>query len=432
MTWLALLLLAAHSLRWGNYGASSLWLCLGLLPLLRQAWTRLVLQGALLLGAWQWLQTSQLLVGMRLTLGQPWLRLALIMAAVLLLTLLAAALLQHRALRSMFAKREHRAWPQALAFALTFGLLFLAQSKAPVPLLLSERFFPLIPGVGLVQMSLHALYAALLAGVFLQPHQHKKWRPRIWGVFSALFFAQLVLGLAGVQELLMTGRLHLPVPALIVGGPLYRGGGFFMPILFGSTLLLVGPAWCSHLCYIGAWDDGCSRLSGQPPLSPKRTPWRGRLATLALTVTAALGLRYLGIGWPVAVSLAALFGLGGVAVMLTLSRKKGRMVHCTTWCPMGLVSVVLARLTPWRVRMSPQCSKCGACSRECRYGALRPADINAGRPGLACTLCGDCVSACKHGHLQYSFAGLPPAHSRALFMTLAASLHSGFLAVARI
>jgi len=156
------------------------------------------------------------------------------------------------------------------------------------------------------------------------------------------------------------------------------------------------------------------------------------LSTLLLTMAAAVGLRYLGLGWPVAAGLAALFGLGGVAVMLTVSRKKGRMAHCTTWCPIGLVSVALARLTPWRMRMDTQCTKCGACARVCRYGALGPADINAGRPGLACTLCGDCVSVCKQGQLRYSFAGLSPEMSRALFMVLAASLHSGFLAVARI
>ena len=51
------------------------------------------------------------------------------------------------------------------------------------------------------------------------------------------------------------GEMHLPVPALILAGPLYRGEGFFMLFLFLSTVLIVGPAWCSWLCYVGAWDN---------------------------------------------------------------------------------------------------------------------------------------------------------------------------------
>ena len=39
-----------------------------------------------------------------------------------------------------------------------------------------------------------------------------------------------------------------------------RGGGLFMAILFSASVLLVGPAWCSWLCYIGAWDDRVARL----------------------------------------------------------------------------------------------------------------------------------------------------------------------------
>lgn len=432
LTLLSLLLLAAHGLRWGNWGLCALWLSLTLLPLLRQAWVRLALQGALLLGAWQWLQASMMLVQMRMATGAPWHRLGAIMAGVLLVTLAAAVLLQHSQVRTFFHKRQETAWPQALAFLLTFVLLYVAQIKAPLPLLLSERLLPQLPGVGLYQIFLHALYAALLAGPLMQPARHRRLRPIIWGVFSFVFFSQLALGLAGLPELLMTGKLHLPVPAMIVGGPLYRGHGFFMPILFASTVVLVGSAWCSHLCYIGAWDDGCSRLKGKAPQPSLRAPWRGRLGTLLLTVAAALGLRWSGISWQPAIILASAFGAGGVVVMLSLSRARSRMVHCTAWCPLGLVSVLLARLTPWRVRMAADCTRCGKCSRVCRYGALRPEDIEAGRPNLSCTLCGDCMSACKHGQLHYSLAGLKPQFSRAAFIVLVCSLHSGFLAVARI
>lgn len=429
LTVFSLLLLAAHALRWGSHGQTALWLLFVALIPLRQAWGRHILQLALLYGVWQWLGATIMLVQLRMAFATPWVRLGAIMSGVLLLTLAAAMLLQHPKLYAFFRKKQESAKPQALAFLLTFLLLAVARDKAPLPLLLTDRFFP---GWGDLQIGLHALYAALLTGIFLQPAAHRRLRPLAWGLFSLIFFAQLGLGLAGVEHMLMTGKLHLPVPALILGGPLYRGHGFFMLVLYGSTLLLLGPAWCSHLCYIGAWDDGCSRISGKAARQPKRAPFLGRALTLALTVISALGLRYAGVGWPGAIFAAVAFGLGGVAVMVLISRKKRRMVHCTTYCPMGLVSNLFGRLIPWRIRMAKECTRCGACGRACRYGALRPADIEAGTPGLSCTLCGDCVTACPHGHLDYRLFTLSPEFSRAAFMVLACSLHSTFLAVARI
>lgn len=83
----------------------------------------------------------------------------------------------------------------------------------------------------------------------------KRSEARVWLMFSGVFFAQLVLGLLGAERFLMTGNLHLPVPAVILAGPLCRGEGFFMLILFLCTVLIVDPAWCGWLCYIGAWDN---------------------------------------------------------------------------------------------------------------------------------------------------------------------------------
>ncbi len=91
--------------------------------------------------------------------------------------------------------------------------------------------------------------------------------------FSMVFFAQLLLGLAGIEKLLMTGKLHLPVPALIIAGPLFRGEGVFMLILFAATVLLVGPAWCSYLCYIGAWDNYAATAQKRPGRLPSWRPW---------------------------------------------------------------------------------------------------------------------------------------------------------------
>lgn len=428
---LAHLLLAAHALRQGEW---SLCLAVAALPLVlmtRQGWTRLAAAAALLLGAAQWASAGVEFVQLRMAFGEPWLRLALILAAVCGATLASSLWLLGARAQKLFPGQRETERPQAAAFVLTAGLLALARSKASVPVLLADRF---LPGAGWLEIALLALYAAWLTGRILDPRQHKRLRPRIWALFSAVFFGQLALGLAGLPDLLMTGRLHLPVPALIVAGPLFRGEGLFMPILFASTVLLVGPAWCSHLCYIGAWDDLCSRQGPKIPrvLSPR---WSvdGRLTTLLLVCGGALALRALGTSELTAVLLAGGFGLQGVGVMLFVSRRLGAMAHCTAFCPIGLVGNVLGRLTPWRMGIRlDTCTRCGACARACRYSALTPLHIEAGRPGLSCTLCGDCVGACPHDAMHYRFPGLSPTRARAAFLTLVATLHAVFLGVARM
>jgi polyferredoxin len=203
-----------------------------------------------------------------------------------------------------------------------------------------------------------------------------------------------------------------------------------MPILFGSTLLLVGPAWCSHLCYIGAWDNVMT-LKNRPHPLPGWTRTL-RWTILVLVVLAALGLRILGVPTAYAVILAVSFGLVGVGVMVCISRKKGTMVHCTTFCPIGLVGNYLGKLAPWRIRITDSCTRCKACLPACRYNALDLQALKQGKPHIPCTLCGDCISACTHGALSFSAPLLTPAQARTLFIILVTMLHTVFLGIARI
>ena len=428
------LLLAAHALRSGDWGLSATLAALPLLLLTRRGAARLVSAWALVLGALFWVDAGLGFVRLRLAFGQDWLRLALILGAVTLASLAVGLWLLGRRARELFPRGRGVEVPQAAAFVLAAGLLAVARAKASVPLLLADRF---LPGSGWLEMLALGLYAAWLAGAFADPVRHRRLRPKVWALFSAVFFGQLILGLLGLQDFLMTGRLHLPVPALIAAGPLFRGGGLFMAILFSSTVLLVGPAWCSHLCYIGAWDDQCSRLKLKNPKvsRPVLAPWTiwGRLTALALTCGGALGLRLLGVDGLTAIWLAAGFGLAGVGVMLVVSRRRGVMAHCTAFCPIGLLGNLLGRLIPWRVRIDRAvCTRCGSCARACRYSALSAQDIEAGAPALPCTLCGDCIGACPHDAMHYRFPGLSPATARAVFLTLIAALSAVFLGVARI
>lgn len=428
---LAHLLLAAHALRRGDWALCATLAALPLTFLTRLGAARLVAAAVLFLGAAQWVSAGLDFVQLRLALGEPWLRLALILSAVCGLTLASGLWLLGARAQAVFHRGREGEYAQAAAFVLSVGLLAVARAKASMPVLLADRF---LPGSGWLEMLLLGGYAAWLTGRILDPRAHKRLRPRIWALFSALFFGQLALGLAGFTDLLMTGKLHLPVPALIAAGPIFRGGGLFMPILFASTVLLVGPAWCSHLCYIGAWDDVCSRMGPKVPrVLSHRWTLGGRLFTLVLACGGALALRLLDVPGVTAVWLAAGFGLFGVGVMVFVSRRAGAMAHCTAFCPIGLLGNVLGKLMPWRVGISLEsCTRCGSCARACRYSALTPLEIEAGKPGLSCTLCGDCVGACPHSAMHYRFPGLAPATARAAFLTLVAALHAVFLGVARI
>lgn len=313
-------------------------------------------------------------------------------------------------------------------FGLTFAILAVVQLVVGVPLLMAERF---LRGAGWAEALLLAGYASWLVTKLHDPRKTPLWRRRLWTVFSVIFFAQLAVGLMGIERLLMSGDLHLPIPAMIIAGPLYRGNGLFMPILFLATVILVGPAWCSYLCYIGSWDLNAAAARRRPlPLSAGRVGIR--VGILGGVVVMALLLRSLGVGSFAATWLGVLFGLGGLGVIVFVSRRKGTMVHCTAYCPIGLAADIVGRLSPFRLRIDDSCTECGACSFKCRYDALRPEDIRSRSPGLTCTLCGDCLSACKGKSIRYAMFSMRPDTARTVFLVLVVSLHAVFVGVARI
>jgi hypothetical protein len=99
---LALLLLAAHLLHAGlaSLSVASLFL-IGLL-FVRRPWAARVLQAVLVVAAIEWVLTTIGLAQMRSSHGQPYLRLALILGAVTVFSLLAAAVFQVPLLRHRF------------------------------------------------------------------------------------------------------------------------------------------------------------------------------------------------------------------------------------------------------------------------------------------------------------------------------------------
>lgn len=99
---LSLLALAAHFVRSANYLA-----VLGLLALiplltLRRPWVALVARGTLWLGAGVWLYTGARFTLERLRLGEPYLRMVLILGGVAAFSALSSFVFSHRQLRARY------------------------------------------------------------------------------------------------------------------------------------------------------------------------------------------------------------------------------------------------------------------------------------------------------------------------------------------
>lgn len=99
---LAAVLLAAHFYRAGHLVFAALALGALVLVAVPRAWAARILQAALVAGAIEWLRTLALFASERMSMGQPWMRLALILGAVALFTAASAAVFQQSAVRRRY------------------------------------------------------------------------------------------------------------------------------------------------------------------------------------------------------------------------------------------------------------------------------------------------------------------------------------------
>jgi ferredoxin-type protein NapH len=313
-----------------------------------------------------------------------------------------------------------------IVFTLTFLLLAFVQIKVERPMLLAERF---IEGAGWIEILLISIYGAFVAFKMHDPMNVPKWRKITWTIFSIVFFTQLIIGLSGFEKFLMTGKLHLPIPMMIIGGPIYRAQLSVMTILFLSTVILTGPAWCSHLCYFGAFDN----LASGGKTSKEILKHKGAIKStiLILVIAMAIILRWLNVSMLLATIIAVAFGLTGISIMILISVKRKKMVHCVVYCPVGTVNV-FKYVNPFRMYIDKSCTLCMHCTKFCKYDALNPVDIRNSKPSITCTLCGDCLAGCHHNSIKYKFLNMKPENARNLYLILTISLHAACIALARI
>jgi len=308
-------------------------------------------------------------------------------------------------------------------------ILSIVHLQVPNPMLLAERFFPGYGGW--VVIFVIAIYAGFMIDRMIQSRQIAYWRRFTWTLFTVVFFSQLLLGLMGYERFLMTGSLHLPVPAIIVGGSIFKMKIGFMPLLFLSTIIISGPAWCSQLCYFGALDLQVSKGGKKP----KKLKYKHalKMTFLLLVVMGALLLRIFKIDYLTATWMGGIFGLTGLGIILFISRKKKMMYHCTVYCPIGTLTQYLKYINPFRMYIEPNaCTFCMHCKPYCKYDALHSADIKNGKPGLSCTYCGDCVSSCDTHAINYKLFNLRDQRAQHAWIIISIALHAVFLALGRI
>jgi len=104
---ISFLILAAHFLRAGQTAISYALLLLLLLLLIRQYWVPWVIQLTLLIGAGEWVRTLLSVAQMRIELGMPWTRMAIILGAVALFAVLSSLVFRNKALRERYTGDEN-------------------------------------------------------------------------------------------------------------------------------------------------------------------------------------------------------------------------------------------------------------------------------------------------------------------------------------
>ena len=194
---LSLLLLAAHFLRYGEWGLCFAIVSLIALTFYRLAWVRWIVIAVLAIGVMVWADTGMNLINMRMAFGQPWDRLGLIIGSVIVLTAVAGSMLLTENGKNHFNRDTELAVPLAIIFMFSTLTLALARQMASLPILLTDRFFP---GWGWLQILLLGIYATWVGKKMLGTAKTSRIRSKIWGFFSLVFFTILYPSLQPIDD----------------------------------------------------------------------------------------------------------------------------------------------------------------------------------------------------------------------------------------
>lgn len=102
---LCFVLLAAHFFRYGWVLLAVTSLVFPFFLLIRKPWVAIIIQLALLLGAIEWGRTLMITVQYRMDYDMPWIRMAVIIGAIVLINIYTAVVMQSSSLKKMFNRQ---------------------------------------------------------------------------------------------------------------------------------------------------------------------------------------------------------------------------------------------------------------------------------------------------------------------------------------
>jgi len=102
---LSFLLLSAHFYRSGQVVLSAICVAALFLLFIKKSWVPRLFQLLLVLGALEWLRTLYFIAAIRMSIEEPWTRLAIILGTVTLFTALSGLVFNNKAARARYSKK---------------------------------------------------------------------------------------------------------------------------------------------------------------------------------------------------------------------------------------------------------------------------------------------------------------------------------------
>lgn len=238
-------------------------------------------------------------------------------------------------------------------------------------------------------------YTFLITAALLHFNALRKYQ--ITGrIFSVVLLVQLLRGLFISSSGMMPNSISIPHPILGFFEPVITGNFHFRSIFFIVTFLLLSGGFCSHLCFLGAWEHH------------KSYEGYGLFKYISPVIFISFTLFSLLTGILLPGIFAALFFFI-ISLVLIFSpfkfSKKGW--NCQVLCPLGSIFRFIGKYSLFRVDVKQN------DDFKCDWGCINRPDKNQ------CRICGNCMNG-KNDQiklLNFSF------NATALYFSMISFLH---------
>lgn len=222
--------------------------------------------------------------------------------------------------------------------------------------------------------------------------------------FAALFFIAVCLTFAGFSGFAPAVKAQL-FPAIDRGA---------WPVVAAIAILTVlfGRFYCSVICPFGILQDIIAFLSRRESRADKNRPFlRYGIAAAAFSSFAAGSAFIIGNIDPYSCfgRIAAfvknpsyIIGALTLLAIAALAVWKKR-IFCTSFCPVGTVLGLCAKISPFKMRLSDKCVKCRKCVSVCPSGCIDP--DNRALDNERCVRCLKCSAVCPVDAINFKTEG---------------------------